>query len=229
MTEPAFAWPRQRRHRPPPDPMCFVKGTGIRTADGHRKIEELAVGDLLPGFLGGTQPVQWVARYSFKRPDPTRPWVRNILPVRIARSALGPDVPSADLYITGGHALLIDGLLVPACNLINGRTIAVCDAGDCDELEYFNIKLKTHDVIYAEGAPCETLVSLDENALNFAEYLRQGGTPEIEAVRCAPWAGFGRRVEIKSRLRSALSPWIDCRQKLDVIRDELEEAAIVLA
>jgi hypothetical protein len=96
-----------------------------------------------------------------------------------------------------------------------------------NELEYFHIKLERHDVIYAEGAPCETMLNIDENAVNFAEYLRQYG-PSIEDTRCAPWVGMGRRVEVKSRLRSALSPLIDRREKLDIIRDELEEGRSVL-
>src|SRR6516165_10111766 len=84
---------------------CFLTGTTIRTADGDRKIEDLAVGDLLPTVFGGTCPIQWIGRYRFKRSDPTRTWVRNILPIRVARSALGPDVPHADLYVTQTHAL----------------------------------------------------------------------------------------------------------------------------
>ena len=208
-------------------PMCFLKGTRIRTADGDKKIEDLAVGDLLPAFFGGMCPIQWIGRYSFKRSDPTKGWVRDVLPVRVARSALGPDVPRADLCISRSHALFIDGVLVPVCNLINGTTITTYDASDLDELEYFHIKLQHHDVIYAEGAPCETLMIVDENAVNFADYLRQYGPSEIEDIRCAPWVGFGRRVEIKSRFRSAISPWIDCREKLDIIRDELEEGGVV--
>jgi Hint domain len=208
--------------------MCFLKGTRIRTANGDRKIEDLAAGDLVPGFFGGLQSIQWIGRYSFKKSDPTKAWVRDILPVRVARSALGPEAPRADLYITRGHALFIDGILVPAYNLVNGKTITIYDADDLDELEYFHIKLRSHDVIFAEDTPCETLLTVDENAVNFAEYLRKYGRSEIEDVRCAPWVGFGRRVEIKSRLRSAISPWIDCRDKLDIIRDELEEGGIVL-
>jgi hypothetical protein len=208
--------------------MCFLRATRIRTADGDRKIEDLAVGDLLPSHFGGIQPIQWIGRYSYTRSDLIKPWVRDVLPVRIARSALGPNVPRADLYITGGHALFIDGILIPAYNLANGKKIAVYDANDLDELEYFHIKLLSHDVIYAEGTPCETLLTVDENAVNFADYLRKYGRPEIENVRCAPWVGYGRRVEIKSRLRSAISRWIDCRDKLDIIRDELEEGGIVL-
>jgi hypothetical protein len=209
-------------------PSCFLKGTRIRTADGDKKIEDLAVGDMLPGFFGGTRPIQWVGRYSFKKSDPTKTWVSDILPVRIARSALGPDVPHADLCITRGHALLIDGVLVPICHLINGTTITTLDASDLNELEYFHIKLEHHDVIYAEGAPCETLLNVDESAVNFAEYLRQYGSSEITDARCAAWLGFGRRIEIKSRFRGAISPWIDCRERFDVIRDELEEGGVVV-
>jgi hypothetical protein len=213
---------------PPPGQSCFLKGTRIRTADGDRKIEDLAAGDLLPAFFGGIRPIQWIGRYSFKKSDPTKAWVRDILPVRVARSALGPDVPHSDLYITRRHALLIDGILMPVCHLINGTTITVYDVSDLKELEYLHIKLENHDVIYAEGTPCETLLNVDESAVNFGEYLRQYVSSGIKDVRCAPWAGFGRRIEIKSRFRSAISPWIDCRQKLDIIRDELEEGGIVL-
>jgi Hint domain-containing protein len=207
---------------------CFLRGTTIRTAEGDRKVEDLAVGDLLPTVFGGIRPIHWIGRYPFKKSDPAKAWVRDVLPVRVARSALGPDIPNADLYVTKAHALLIDGVLVPVCNLINDTTITLYDAGSFDELEFFHIKLELHDVIYAEGAPCETLVSVDENAVNFAEYLRQYGPPMIKDARCAPWVGFGRRIEIKSRFRSAISPWIDRRQNLDIIRDKLEERGIAL-
>ena len=152
---------------------CFLKGTAIRTADGDKKIEDLAVGDLLPTVFGGMRPIQWIGRYHFKKPDPTKAWVKDILPIRVARSALGPDVPHADLFVTKAHALLIDDVLVPVCNLINGTTIARYDADRLDELEFFHIKLEHHDVIWAEAAPCETLLEVDENAVNFAEYLRE--------------------------------------------------------
>jgi hypothetical protein len=94
---------------PTPSNRCFLKGTRIRTADGDRKIEDLAVGDLLPTHFGGIQAIQWIGRYSWKRSDPTKSWVRDVLPVRVARSALGPEVPHTDLYVTGAHALFITG------------------------------------------------------------------------------------------------------------------------
>jgi hypothetical protein len=207
---------------------CFLRGTTIRTAVGDRKIEDLTIGDLLPTVFGGTRPIEWIGRYLFKKSDPTKAWVKDVLPVRVARSALGRDVPYADLFVTKAHSLLIDNVLVPVCNLINDTTITVYDARAVDELEFFHIKLEAHDVIYAEGAPCETLLDVDENANNFADYLRRYGPPPSQNAPCAPVFGYGTRIEIKSRLRSAISPWFDYRQKLDIIRDKLEEGKPLL-
>src|SRR5579871_3416454 len=77
---------------------CFLRGTTIRTVSGDRKIEDLKAGDLLPTMFGGPRPVQWIGRYRLKKSDPSKAWVEDALPVRIARSALAPNVPSADLY-----------------------------------------------------------------------------------------------------------------------------------
>jgi hypothetical protein len=207
-----------------------LKGTTIRTADGDRKIEDLSVGDLLPTVFGGACPIQWIGRYHFERSHPAKAWVKDVLPIRVAWSALGPGVPYADLYVTEQHALLIDGVLVAAGNLINGTTITSYHAREFDELEFFHIKLEPHNVIFAEGAPCETLLSVDENTVNFAEYLREYGPPTTkESIPCAPSLRYsGRRNEIKSCFRSAISPWIDRRQRVDIIRDKLNARGIAL-
>src|ERR1700745_3969790 len=49
------------------DSHCFLKGTTIRTADGDRKIEDLAVGDLLPTHFGGMRSAQWIGYTRFNR------------------------------------------------------------------------------------------------------------------------------------------------------------------
>jgi hypothetical protein len=208
---------------------CFLKGTTIRTTAGDRKIEDLAVGDLLPTVFGGTCAIQWIGYYPYKRGDQATPWVKDALPVRVARSALGPNTPHADLYVTREHALLIDGVLVTAGSLINGTTITLYTASEHNELKFFHIKLARHNAIYAEGVPCESLRNFDESAVNFAEYLRRYGPPTTQEAPCTPLLSCtGARREIKSRFRSAISPWIDRRQKLDIIRDELEERGIAL-
>jgi Hint domain len=208
---------------------CFLRGTRIETAEGERKVEDLAIGDLLPTMFGGLRPIQWIGRYPLKKSDPSKPWVKGALPVRISRSALAPNVPHTDLYVTGAHSLFLDGLLVPVGNLINGTSI-VWDERDRDELEFFHIKLESHDVIYAEGAPVDTLLNVDDSAVNFAEYFRRYGMPETQETPCAPRVTYGGgRGEFKSRIRSAMSPWLDRREPLDVIRDRLEERGIVLS
>ena len=154
--------------------------------------------------------------------------MKDALPVRFARSALAPGVPHSDLYVTAGHSLLINGVLVPAKLLINDTTITRYGAHEHTELEFFHIKLETHDVIYAEGAPVETLTKAQESAVNFADYLRRYGAQTTREDRCAPHIHiWGGRVEVMSRLRSALSPWIDLRNQADVFRDRLEEYGIV--
>ena len=152
-----------------------------------------------------------------------------MLPVRVARSALGLDVPCADLYVTREHELLIDGVLVTAGSLINGTTITIYEPRELDELEFFHIKLERHNAIYAEGSPCGTMRNVEESAVNFAEYLHRYGRPRPQETPCAPLLSCtGGRREIRSRFRSAISPWIDRRQKLDIIRDELEERGIAV-
>jgi hypothetical protein len=215
---------------------CLLRGTNIRTTTGERKIENLAIGDYLPTVFGGVRPIQWIGRYPIMKSDPSRPWVREALPVRIARSAIAPDVPGADLLVTRWHALLLDGLLIPAGNLINGTTIRLDEARGEDRLEFFHIKMESHDAIYAEGTPVETMVRVDERAVNFAEYFRMYGVPETEGTRCAAFASYGgmrgdyggMHGELRSRVRSAISPWFDRREQIDVIRDRLEERAIAL-
>ena len=212
------------------DRQCFLRGTTIRTAQGDRRIEDLAVGDLLPTVFGGTRPIQWIGRYRYRKSDRAKPWVRSVLPIRIAQSALGPNVPHADLYVTETHALLIDGVLVAAGKLVNDKTITRYDARGLDELEFFHIKLEDHDVIYAENAPSETLLEVDEGAVNFAEYLRQYGPVTAKDTPCAPLVRYDyRRGEIKSCFRSAIAPWIDCRQTADIIRDKLDARGIALS
>jgi hypothetical protein len=69
-------------------------------------------------------------------------------------------------------------------------------------------------------------MNVDESFVNFADYLRRYG-PATEEARCAPIVRIGGREELKSRFRSALSPWIDLRNQADVVRDQLEERGFV--
>lgn len=205
---------------------CFLRGTRIRTCSGYRKIESLAVGDLVPAHFAGMSPIKRIGHYHWRRADPREPWANAVKPVRIERSALDDNVPGADLYVTPSHALFIDGMLVRAGSLVNGITITTDDANDRDELEYFHIELESHDVIEAEGAPCETLQGDREIEVWSGGVVRRHQAPQMP---CAPILSFnGGRSEVRSRLRSAASPFVDRRLPLDVIRDRLEDRALAL-
>ena len=176
---------------------CFLKGTAIRTVQGDKNIEDLAAGELLQTAFDGEVPTKSITRHHLGRA------------VRIARSALGPDMPNVDLYVSSPHALLIDGRLVAAGNLLNGTTII--ELFEFEDFESFNVVLERHNVIYANGAPCETLLGPDEQP-------------------CVPRFAYGwRRGLIKSHLRSAVAPWIDRRQPVDIIRDGLDARGAMLS
>ena len=84
-------------------------------------------------------------------------------------------------------------------------------------------------MIYAEGTPCETLSTVDENAANFADYLRRYGPANNDEPLCAPRIYYEyTRGEIKSCFRSAISPWIDRRKTVDIIRDKLDARGTAL-
>ena len=60
-------------------------------------------------------------------------------------------------------------------------------------------------MIYAEGVPAETLINVQEFAVNFADYLRRYGTAATDEEHCAPHIHiWGGRVELASRF-AALS------------------------
>lgn len=186
---------------------CFLRGTRIATPAGERAIEDLQTGDLVLARFGGTRPIKSVQSFSYFREN-VSPWPDAQKPVRVVRGAVEDNIPRRDLWLTPDHALYVDGVLIPAADLLNGCSIILEDVDDRDCLQFFHLELDQHDVIFAEGMPCETLVAA-EHAFD---------------RRCAPYLQFnGGRAELKSRLRSALAPLMDWRCQLDVIRDRIEE------
>ncbi len=193
------------------DRHCFRRGTRIRTANGYRRIETLRVGDQVIARFGGHVPIKDIGSFTLERPGPGKNWVGPSRPVRIKQGALGENVPAADLCLTASHAVFMRGFLVTVGDLVNGTSIVLETVEGHDTLDFFHIELAQHDLLDAEGAPCELLAN-----------------PAVEP--CVPLLGFpGGRAELRSRLRSLASIAIDRRQPLDVIRDDLEERGLQLA
>ena len=205
-------------------PSCFLKGTRIRTPDGEVAIETLAIGDLVETASGEAKPITWIGQRRYERPA-GEGWSPEVLPVKVARSAFGPLCPHADLYLSEAHAVHVDGLLIPVVNLVNGHSIVKCSSFDVDAVEYFHIELAAHDVIFAEGAPAETLCG--ERAFDnwSADQAALATIPEPFAPVVPK---FGPRAALGSRLRVAVSPWVDRRQPTDIVWDRLAERAETL-
>jgi Hint domain len=209
-----------------PAPVCYLRGTHIRTPEGKRRIEELKIGDLIVTLSGECKPIKWIGRQRFKKSSES--WPKDFEPIRISRFALDARTPHRDLYLSPNHAVYVDGVLIPAKYLVNGINITQAAPEGADIIDYLHIELFAHDVIYAEGATAETFGSLRQardHFDNFYEYYRLYSN-EDEAVHapCAPllW-GQPRFDRILRPLRSALEPWIDTRTTVDKMRDKIRD------
>src|SRR4029079_3450700 len=135
---------------------CFLKGTQIWTPDGERRVEDLRINDLVVTSSGEAKPIKWVWGRRFERQSGQK-WAEVIAPIRVAPSALGPNIPHRELFLSRNHCLYLDGDLSAVRALLNNSSSTQHTGEDLQEIEYFHIKLERHSVMYAEGAACETL------------------------------------------------------------------------
>jgi hypothetical protein len=194
-------------------------------------VSELRIGDRVVTHSGKAKPIKWIGRNRFERRS-DESWPADAMPVKVARFALDGQTPSADLYLSAGHAVYLDGLLIQVGSLVNGETITRDPAADREVLEYLQIELADHDVIFAEGAATETFLPSADRKLfdNWRDYDALYGAAPIAGARAFASEVYlsGTRAQLRSRLRSAFAPWIDRRQPFDVVRDRLEQRAEVL-
>ena len=211
----------------PQDHCCFLKGTAILTCSGERPVEELKIGDQIQ-TLTGMKPIKWIGRRKFAKEE-SRAWQREVMPVRIARSALADNVPSRDLYLSHKHCIFYDGALIPVGYLVNDTSIIQDIPADVDVIEYYHIEFETHEVLYAEGAAVESFLddgSGRETYANFAEYERLYGESQSKMTPFAPiLAYYGGRDEVKGLVRAAVSKVVDIRDPIQRAYDRLAERA----
>jgi hypothetical protein len=145
---------------------CFAAGTKILTDRGEVAVEKLRVGQRVVTVRDGVpvpRPVRWigstrvdVARHP--RPDAVRP-------VRVLAGAFGGGLPHRDLVLSPDHAVFLRGVdeskqgaaadaLAPIHRLVNGSTIRREKA--CRKVVYYHVELDSHDVLLANGLPCES-------------------------------------------------------------------------
>lgn len=164
---------------------CYCAGTLIGTPDGARAVESLSAGDMVLTADHGPQPILWIGHRDFCAGDlGAHPY---LLPVRIAAGALGNGLPRRDLVVSPQHRMLLrspiaaricgsEEVMVPAKKLLSVPGIAL--AGDLDRVSYWHFACARHEVVFADGAPSETLFPGPE-ALRF---LGEEGARELLAI-----------------------------------------------
>ncbi|WP_323371591.1 Hint domain-containing protein [Anianabacter salinae] len=143
--------------------ICFTPGTRLATPDGPRLVSDLAEGDLILTKDDGPQPVRWIGS---RRMSGARLFaLPELRPIRIRGSALGADVPDAELLVSPDHRMLLRGtmaealfnspeVLVRARDMVNDRTITVDHRPQ--SVTYVHILLDRHQVVWANGLESET-------------------------------------------------------------------------
>jgi len=171
-------------------PPCFAQGARIATPRGEVDVEALAVGDEVLTASGARRPVTWVGRRRVRPARHAAP--EEVQPILIRAGAFGEGQPRRDLRLSPGHAVYMEGALIPAGRLVNGATI-VQEA--VEAVRYFHVELDAHDVLLAEGLPCESYLD-DGNRESFAnagQHLALHGRldPVSWENACAPMIADG--------------------------------------
>jgi hypothetical protein len=174
---------------------CYAAGTRLLTDRGAVAVEKLQVGDDLVMASGAQRPVRWLGSRRLdcaRHPHPSAVW-----PIRIQGGAFADGVPARDLWVSPGHAILVEDVLIQAEKLVNGATIVQVPLAS---VEYWHVELDSHDVLLAEGLAAESYLDTG----NRAAFLKNGGacvqahpdfTPKHWAETCVPLVLEGERLE----------------------------------
>jgi hypothetical protein len=133
---------------------CYCHGTRILTDHGATAVEDLHIGDRVVTLSGAARPIRWIGHRHLdlmRHPAPER-----VQPIRIRADAVAGAVPCRDLRVSPDHAVLLDGVLVPARLLVNGASIE--RDIQCDNVTYYHVELETHDILLAEALPAESFL-----------------------------------------------------------------------
>ena len=148
---------------------CFTGGTRILTSEGEVLVENLNDGDQISLYDDASDTSTFATLLRvFRRKLSAAELKMNpkLLPVRVCAGALGNGLPLHDLLVSRQHRMLVcskivermfevSEVLIPAVNLTDLPGIFIDH--EAEDVEYFHLLFAQHEVIYAEGAPTESL------------------------------------------------------------------------
>lgn len=151
---------------------AFTDGTRIALADGHLcPVEDLAPGMMLLTRDHGAQPLRWVGSVRVRAEG-------SMAPVVFAAGVMGNPRPLAvsphhRMFLYRREARDLAGaaeLLVQARHLVDGQGVRRRRGG---HVVYHGLVFDRHEVIYAEGVPCESLMVCPESLTRLPDALAE--------------------------------------------------------
>jgi Hint domain len=208
-----------------------LKGTRISTPSGDRLVQELQIGDEVR-TVSGRRTIKWIGYNRFTKEE-GRAWQDSVMPVRVARFAIDDNAPHRDLYLSPGHYIFFNEVLIRARYLINETSIAQRMPSDMSAIEYYHLDLGTHEVIYAEGVPVDSYFDdglSRESFSNFVQYERLYGVERRSKMTpFAPMLGYddGHQA-LKGLVRSVISNVVDVRDPIQIAYDQIAKRAAAM-
>lgn len=184
--------------------VAFCTGTMITLAGGaQRAIEALQPGDRVLTRDSGPQPLRFVGRANLRA-------LGSFAPVVISAGTLGNE---GDLVVSPHHRVFLyqrgarrlgdtAELLVQAKHLVDGESVWRREGGYVD---YYSLVFDRHEIIYAEGIPCESLQVSEATMQMMPEALAQSLRAEFPGLAHRPHFGTeAGRAELDAAARAAL-------------------------
>ncbi len=98
-------------------------------------------------------------------------------------------MPFADLWLSPEHCIVLDGVMIPVKELVNGRSIRHAPRAT---VTYWHVELTAHDVMLAEGLPAESYLDTGNRAAFTEDDVGMiSGKVHHWSDKCLPIA-FGR-------------------------------------
>ncbi|MBB2200558.1 Hint domain-containing protein [Gluconacetobacter tumulisoli] len=188
---------------------CFLPGTLIATPDGTCAVEDMRIGDAVLAHVEGRDVVRTIIWVGMQRVTAAG---RDEYPVRIRKDAFAEGMPVKDLLVTPEHCLYVDGRMIPARMLVNGRSIIV--ETSLSSFDVYHIETEEHSVVTADGLLTESYLATGN---------RQSFRPVQEgSVVVGP---FGPR---KTWADDAAAPLCVAREVVEPLFRRIEDRAVSL-
>jgi hypothetical protein len=150
--------------------ISFGAGTLISLSDGRQvPIETLRPGDRVLTRDHGPQPLRWLGRATLRG-------IGSFAPVVITSGTLGNE---GDLVVSQHHRIFVyqrrrsaltqtPELLVQARHLVDDEQVLLRPGGFVD---YYSLAFDRHEIVYAQGIPCESLMITEAIVARLPESL----------------------------------------------------------